>query len=88
MEEDWDARQIAYNAFNKATIWRQSFLDYMSFKREGISYLIGNPPFNISFSRYYDHPLSTDSDEEDGGKGHLLSQNHFIKCCEYYLEAG
>lgn len=52
---------------------------------EYYNYCIGNPPFNIVYQWEY-WKLSTDDDQEDGGKGNLLSQNLYIQRTFEYLK--
>ena len=88
IENDYDSYSTALKAFSKGTLYLKSFISYLEWRRGAMSYMLGNPPFNLRFTGQFDHPLATDNDEEDGGEGNVLSQNHFIKCCEYYLEDG
>ena len=49
IEIDIDACLVARMAFSNATICSQSFLKYQSHWRDDMSYIVGNPPFNILF---------------------------------------
>lgn len=53
-----------------------------------IQYSIGNPPFNLQQSGNWYHALATQSDEEEGGKGNLLSQNSYVYANSQYLVPG
>lgn len=65
IEMDDRACEVAKAAFGRDNIWNWSFTSYVGSRRETQSYIVGNPPFNILFSGHYDHPLATDTDEED-----------------------
>lgn len=53
-----------------------------------MQYSIGNPPFNLVEYHMWHHPLATQIDEEDGGKGIVLSQNAYLHNTFNYLVPG
>lgn len=65
---DSNALFVAKKLYPNADIRTRSLTEPMGYLMNTIDYCIGNPPFNIVFNGYYSNPLSTDTEEEDGGK--------------------
>jgi len=81
-DNDYEANHVRYTLFpgineNKSVHWNRDIFDG-PYSWEGIQYVIGNPPFNLTRMYQFSHPLASQTDEEEGGKGILLSQNSFL----------
>lgn len=81
-DNDYEANHVRYTLFpgineNKSVYWNRDIFDG-PYSWEGIQYVIGNPPFNLTRMYQFSHPLASQTDEEEGGKGILLSQNSFL----------
>lgn len=75
--------------FPKAHLLQRSYESPVRSWHKSMDYSIGNPPFNIIFRWFYDHPLASQKDEEDGWRWVVVSQDMYVDATRYYLrEAG
>ena len=89
LDVNWEAIEVSRKLFpdaffNSRDVFRTQYYAHYN----TIQYSIGNPPFNLRQRGYWNHPLASQSDQEDGGSGTLLSQNAYVYNNAHYLVEG
>lgn len=89
LDINWEAVEVSRKLFpdaffNSRDVFRTQYYAHYN----TIQYSIGNPPFNLRQRGYWNHPLASQSNEEDGGAGVLLSQNAYVYNNAHYLCEG
>ena len=89
LDVNWEAVEVSRKLFpdaffNSRDVFRTQYYAHYN----TIQYSIGNPPFNLRQKGYWNHPLASQSDQEDGGSGTLLSQNAYVYNNAHYLVEG
>lgn len=85
IELDSDCVSRARKLFPGACVMYSDFRWPATRFRNSMDYSIGNPPFNLVFGWYYDHALASSTNEEDWGKGNILSQDLYVDQTNWYL---
>lgn len=88
MDIDFSVCQVARKLFPQAFISQTSLDNERRTWFNMMDYSIGNPPFNITFAGHWNNPMASQTNEEDGGEGRILSQNMYLDKTNYYLRSG
>lgn len=89
LDENYDSAKVVWKLFPEIFTGTRDVFNMNLYSHHNVmQYSIWNPPFNLTRRFMWHHPLATQTDQESGGNGLLLSQDAYIFNTWNYLVDG